>query len=79
MPNLITILHRPSTETKRQTEEERRRELVEVLGKGGEKNGMEWGTCLVFSCLKDCCAGDEREADARDCWREEIVLVQWEE
>ena len=33
------------------------------------KGGMEWGTCLVFSCGADC-----RGAE----WAEEAVYVQWD-
>ncbi|KAF9245320.1 programmed cell death protein 2 [Melanogaster broomeanus] len=40
--------------------------------------GMEWGTCMVFSCENDCCLGDGGK-DAKESWREEHVLVQWDE
>lgn len=80
MPNLLNVLKRvDQAKSKKPTEEERRQAVEEAL-KGNnaeERRGMEWGTCMVFSCEKDCCVGDERKA-ARDCWREEVVLVQWD-
>jgi pre-rRNA-processing protein TSR4 len=59
--------------------------LINVLKKPAQStspdNQMEWGTCLVFTCENDCCmdveAGKKREL--KECWREEVVLVQWEE
>ncbi len=41
-----------------------------------EKCGMEWGTCLIFSCEKDCCREDGQEV--KEVWREEVVYVQWD-
>lgn len=86
MPNLITVLRRAEDDAKRgkQSDVERRNELARVLlkqnpgGAGGDgvKTGMEWGTCMVFSCLGDCRLGEKEEVG--DCWREEFVLVQWE-
>lgn len=79
MPNLISIL-RLGESDKKLTEEERRNAVQKAL-KGGdtsEKRGMEWGTCMIFSCEQDCCVDDDGEFEARDCWREELVLVQWD-
>ncbi|KAH9933363.1 programmed cell death protein 2 [Fomitopsis serialis] len=79
MPNLINVL-RASTKTgegkKKLSDEERRQQVMkELKGEGAEgRVGMEWGTCMVFSCQKDC--SDEA---ARGCWREELVLVQWDD
>ncbi|CAG8659657.1 12757_t:CDS:2 [Acaulospora colombiana] len=44
-------------------------------------NQMEWGTCLIFTCEKNCCQEPTSAAsgELRECWREEVVLVQWEE
>jgi pre-rRNA-processing protein TSR4 len=68
MPNLINVVRTKETKTQKMTDEERRKEVEETLcGKGG----MEWGTCLVFSCSEDCCMGTE-------AWMEEIVYVQWD-
>lgn len=80
MPNLINILRNKNMlgPTKPQTDEERRKE-VEAMLKGGnsvELTGMSWGTCLVFSCEKDCC--EENGMPLKNCWREELVLVQWD-
>ena len=44
-----------------------------------ERTGMEWGTVLVFTCRDNCCAGKVDDATAKECWQEELVLVQWEE
>ena len=82
MPNLINVLKSSKnkgkgTTKKEQTDEERRKE-VERLLKGGdvERAGMEWGTCLIFSCENDCCVEDGTQA--KSCWREEEVLIQWD-
>ena len=65
-----------------------RKEEVERLLKrqGDDKRGMEWGTCMVFSCAKDCynCGAKPSPSQAltpekKDLWTEELVLVQWEE
>ncbi|GJE91106.1 Programmed cell death protein 2 C-terminal domain-containing protein [Phanerochaete sordida] len=80
MPNLINILRNKNTSgpAKPQTDEERRKE-VEAMLKGEssiEQTGMGWGTCMVFSCEKDCC--EENGSSLANCWREEFVLVQWD-
>jgi pre-rRNA-processing protein TSR4 len=60
--------------------DEERRKMVEKALKGQEVDGdgfrgMDWGTCMVFSCEKDCCR-DLDGRDAKECWREEVVLIQ---
>lgn len=85
MPNLINVLKKgqedagkDNVKEKQLTDEERRKEVKTAL-KGGadvEKAGMEWGTCHIFSCRKDCYVEDG--AELKNCWREEIVLVQWD-
>jgi pre-rRNA-processing protein TSR4 len=74
MPNLINVL--TSHGSKGVKEKEKQGDGKEN-SKGGDKmdemGGMEWGTCIIFSCEKDCCD------DEKECWREEIVLVQWDE
>ncbi|KAF8199164.1 programmed cell death protein 2 [Pholiota molesta] len=79
VPNLINVL-RPADEEKgkKLTDEERRKEVEKAL-KGGDKDakrGMEWGTCMIFSCEKDCC--EENGKEVKEAWREEAVYVQWD-
>ncbi|KAJ6504843.1 programmed cell death protein 2 [Mycena vitilis] len=80
MPNLINVLRSAGAEDERKklTDEERRK-LVEQELKGDNSagsRGMEWGTCLIFSCSKDCSLDDSGK-ETRESWREETVLVQW--
>jgi len=77
MPNLINVLRSGSAKEKNKNlTDEERRELVEEELKRGKSRGMEWGTCLIFSCSKDCSLTDDGR-EARDSWREEMVLIQW--
>lgn len=73
MPNLINAVKRGEKVARKVTEEERRKEVAEALkgGKPEDKRGMEWGTCLVFSCSKDC-------HEETEVWREEVVYIQWD-
>lgn len=73
MPNLINALRasKKQQNSGKVTDEERRKEVQAALKRGGS-GGMEWGTCLVFSCANDC------RQEAKDAWREEYVLVQWD-
>jgi len=74
MPNLINVL-RPAREASKKVTDEERRKAVERALKGedkDEKRGMEWGTCLIFSCSKDCCV------DGEEGWVEEEVYIQWD-
>jgi pre-rRNA-processing protein TSR4 len=82
MPNLINVLRAQgkgdgnaeepgqssNSQEVSQTEEERKKKDLEVKLNAG----MEWGTCLIYSCEKDCCEEEEG-------WREEIALIQWDE
>ncbi|KAF7971276.1 hypothetical protein HWV62_21518 [Athelia sp. TMB] len=79
MPNIINVL-RKGDAAKKLTDEERRKEVERALksGEASGARGMEWGTCMIFSCAKDCCTDDAGEFEARDAWREELVLVQWD-
>ncbi|KAF9522690.1 programmed cell death protein 2 [Crepidotus variabilis] len=84
MPNLINILQvnpvgGKSEGEEKITDEERRKEVEKVLKGGGdltEKRGMEWGTCMIFSCGQDCSISGLK--GEKDVWREEIVYVQWD-
>jgi len=82
MPNLINVLRcTDDANSGKQLSDEERRKAVERALKGvaapdeGAARGMEWGTCMVFSCENDCCV-DESGMETRECWREEVVLVQ---
>ncbi|EJD07484.1 uncharacterized protein FOMMEDRAFT_137786 [Fomitiporia mediterranea MF3/22] len=71
--------------------EQRKRELESLLHPSGGNNdkrgiGMEWGTCMIFSCSKDCRLAEpqgskeEKEMrEEREVWAEEVVLIQWDE
>lgn len=95
MPNLINILRQarqaqvPKDESKtarNQTDEERRADVARLLR--GETSSqaeaivdMEWGTCMVFSCVQDCCRArdnDGKWSDVNSAWKNEFVLVQWD-
>lgn len=80
MPNLINVLRENARDEgkKPQTDEERRKEVERVLkgDKSVERTGMGWGTCMIFSCEKDCC--EDKGSPLKNCWREELVLVQWD-
>ncbi len=78
MPNLINALKSQGEppNQKKQTDEERKKAIQQAL-KGGD--GMAWGTAMVFSCEKDCCVSvREPTKELKECWREELVLVQWD-
>lgn len=85
MPNLINVLRaadkdKDTDSDRKLTDAERIKAVQDALksNQTSDRRGMEWGTCMVFSCGKDCCL-DEGGKDARECWREEHVLVQWDE
>ena len=78
MPNLINVLpQRTGVGAIKMSDEERRKMLEKVLNGREIDNarGMEWGTCMVFSCENDCCR-DLARREAKECWREEVVLIQ---
>ncbi|KAI5995699.1 programmed cell death protein 2 [Pisolithus albus] len=81
MPNLINVVRAAAkdkdVDDRKLTDAERIKAVQAVL-KSNQATGMEWGTCMVFSCEKDCCL-DEGGKDATECWREEHVLVQWDD
>lgn len=75
MPHLISLLPTitipPIPVPEEETKEEKAKRIKADLHNAG---GMEWGTILIFSCVKDCMVGEEREA-----WAEEECIVQWDE
>lgn len=81
MPNLINILRDTGNEDLKGLSEVERRKAIEKVLKGegdnAGKRGMEWGTCIVFSCENDCRLGRNGEEE-QDVWREEVVLIQKE-
>ena len=92
MPNLINIIRAASNPIRKiLTDEERKADLARVV-KGPEtgaksdtgleiKEDMEWGTCMIFSCISDCCRRRNSNgvwADVDSCFSEEVVLVQWD-
>lgn len=95
MPNLINVFRearkaqqsKAKAGAKTQTDEERRAEVARLL-RGEEvpeqgEGDMEWGTILVFSCIKDCCRADATGdgkgwTDVKAAWKGEHVLVQWD-
>lgn len=83
MPNLINVL-RPSASSatksqKKQTDAERRKEIEQILKGNRAKEGrsMDWGTCMVFSCERDCSSGGD--VIENESWNEEYVLIQWDD
>ncbi|KAL0953459.1 hypothetical protein HGRIS_004692 [Hohenbuehelia grisea] len=80
MPNLINILRTTADQPSSNITDEERRNAVQAALKdrdSDEKRGMEWGTCMVFTCQKDCSL-KEGGLDAKETWKEEFVLVQWD-
>ncbi|KAJ4473721.1 programmed cell death protein 2 [Lentinula aciculospora] len=77
MPNLINILRNIESRPSKTLSDEDRRTAVQQTLKGGSEKGMEWGTCMIFSCKNDCRV-DEEGKEENDVWREELVLVQWD-
>lgn len=82
MPNLINVLRESKAKDdvkKPQTDEERRKEVERVLKgeKSVDRTGMGWGTCMIFSCENDC--NEEQGSSVGSSWREEVVLVQWDQ
>ncbi|KAF7430584.1 hypothetical protein PC9H_006292 [Pleurotus ostreatus] len=85
MPNLINVLKSQwegsdDAAKSKMTDEERRKAVEAALKdkSGDAKRGMEWGTCMVFSCEKDCRVEAGGTHEAKDVWREEAVLIQWD-
>ncbi|KAF7308663.1 PDCD2-C domain-containing protein [Mycena chlorophos] len=76
MPNLINILRADNKNERRMSDEERRKYVEQELKGTGSSRGMNWGTCLVFSCSKDCSV-DAEGKETRAAWREEVVFVEW--
>ncbi|KZS94501.1 hypothetical protein SISNIDRAFT_453428 [Sistotremastrum niveocremeum HHB9708] len=86
MPHVLNVLKAEKVKPKTKlTDEERRQEVMRALkgvqggAKETEATGMEWGTCLIYACEDDCCVEDDGKWQAQTCWREEHVLVQWDD
>lgn len=92
VPHLISALlitSGPDLDSKKSVEANKLLGKTEAAGNGKEgptakekaleRTGMEWGTVLVFTCGENCCAGRVEDPTAKECWQEELVLVQWEE
>ncbi|KIY52851.1 hypothetical protein FISHEDRAFT_63544 [Fistulina hepatica ATCC 64428] len=79
MPNLINLLS-PYLEDatpdpdKFTSDEERTRRLQATLT-DKTRRALSWGTCMIFSCKKDCAGPDDT---LKDIWQEEVVLIQAE-
>lgn len=76
MPNILNVL-KPST-----SPTEKPKEVDSSSGGGSnpfDERGMEWGTCLIFTCSEDCRISEHGSEKLSNCWREELVLVQWEQ
>jgi len=82
MPNLANVLRvKEEGTTKFESDEERRKAIEQAIKGTGNKNaktGLDWGTCMVFSCEKDCAKAEDGQTDLKNVWREEVVLVQYD-
>ncbi|GAA5889659.1 hypothetical protein JCM5296_002424 [Sporobolomyces johnsonii] len=67
MPHLVSVLNKT----------EGLRGLSAFGDEKKEGEGLDWATVWVFSCTREC--GDEGEGGRREAWREERVMVEWEE
>ncbi|KAI6023748.1 programmed cell death protein 2 [Pisolithus microcarpus] len=72
MPNLIND---KDVDSDRKLTDAERIKAVQAVLRSNQTTGMEWGTCMVFSIAAWTVGGK----DATECWREEHVLVQWDE
>jgi pre-rRNA-processing protein TSR4 len=83
VPNLINVLSKKNEKIaksgKKETEEERKKAVERAIKGLDNDRGMEWGTCMIFSCDRDCCLEEAEGDEAKGCWREEFILVQWDE
>ena len=64
MPHLLSVLGRLRTGTPGK--------------KGEEGEGVDFATVMVFTCELECVAGGEAEG-GDEAWKEELVLVEWED
>ena len=71
-PNLINVVRSGDAPAEGEGDAKAGAEARAEREKG--RDGMEWGTCMVFSCERDCSDGP-----TAGCWAEELVLVQWDE
>jgi pre-rRNA-processing protein TSR4 len=68
MPNLINVFS--SKKDNDDTGMHKKKISTEQVS---NSDGMEWGTCMIFTCERDC------SNDSKEGWMEEIVLVQWDQ
>jgi pre-rRNA-processing protein TSR4 len=74
MPNLINVLRMETDgDHLQKLSDDERRKMIERELKSKSSEGLEWGTCMVFSCEKDC------GGEGGDMWQEEHVLIQGDE
>lgn len=51
----------------------------EVEGAFDARTGLVWSTAFVFVCKNDCTASSAGEENGDECWREEVILAQFED
>ncbi|GAA5988194.1 hypothetical protein JCM11641_001607 [Rhodosporidiobolus odoratus] len=72
MPNLVSALNATRLVHADAAEEEVK-EKAKEKAQEEEEQGLEFATVWVFGCERECCGGEG------EAWREEGVLVEWEE
>lgn len=65
MPNLVALLNRDAAKR----DQEGKSKGKSVM----EQDGLDFATVWVFACVGECVG------KAEEAWREERVLVEWEE
>ncbi|GAA5933590.1 small subunit rRNA maturation protein TSR4 [Sporobolomyces koalae] len=73
MPNLISVLNR--TQGTKGTSAYSTGEGKDTVASKDKDEGLDWATVWVFACGAECA---EKSRD-KESWREESVMVEWEE